>query len=205
MAIKSYNERLSAIFSKMHIATTAEMKDYARIEGINTELRKIADDEFCRNFKVVAHRICIARKEKYINTYEMLADKAKKLLLGGINSSDALNFFRGHICPKTKEGKKMKIPVCNYERALTRITEAKRKAGIAFNGNVYLDAPEYYAVVEALEKQIPKKPLNKTMEYNGDYGECPCCGQTVSDYEEFKMCKCGQALDWSDGERKENG
>lgn len=106
MAIKSYNERLSAIFSKMYIATTAEMKDYARIEEINTELRKIADDEFCRNFKVVAHRICIAREEKYINTYEMLANKAKKLLLGGINSSDTLKFLEDKYAPKQRRERK---------------------------------------------------------------------------------------------------
>ena len=66
-------------------------------------------------------------------------------------------------------------------------------------------AAAFEIAIEALEKQIPKKPLNKTMEYNGDYGECPCCGRTVSDYEEIKTCKCGQALDWSDGERKGNG
>ena len=56
----------------------------------------------------------------------------------------------------------------------------------------------------ALEKQIPKKPLNKTMEYNGDYGECPCCGRCVSDFDELTRCKtCGQALDWSDNDKNE--
>lgn len=51
----------------------------------------------------------------------------------------------------------------------------------------------------AIEKQIPKKPLDISKLYNGDYGYCPCCNRVVSDYEEMKVCSdCGQALDWSD-------
>lgn len=55
--------------------------------------------------------------------------------------------------------------------------------------------------VEALEKQIAKKPLDKTQEYDGEYGLCPCCEQIVADYKEYKRCsECGQALNWSDVE-----
>lgn len=58
-------------------------------------------------------------------------------------------------------------------------------------------AAAFEKAIEALEKQIPKKPLNKTMEYNGDYGECPCCGRCVSDFDDIRRCPdCGQALDW---------
>ncbi len=65
-------------------------------------------------------------------------------------------------------------------------------------------AAAFEKAIEALEKQIPKKPLNKTMEYNGDYGECPCCGRCVSDFYELTRCKtCGQALDWSDNDKNE--
>ena len=53
--------------------------------------------------------------------------------------------------------------------------------------------------IEALEKQIPKKP---TM---GKYGhtECACCGWIVEsfcgDLEQYPFCpNCGQAIDWSD-------
>lgn len=50
----------------------------------------------------------------------------------------------------------------------------------------------------ALEKDIPKKPLNQTEEYNGTYGYCPCCNKPLYDIENLKRCKgCGQALDWS--------
>ncbi len=104
----------------------------------------------------------------------------------------------------------MKIPVCNYERALTRITETKRKAGIAFNGNVYLDVPEYYAVVEALEKQIPKKVTYEATLLR--CCTCPTCKNVVDKFEKwgestvritYNHCQiCGQALDWSDEERK---
>ena len=108
--------------------------------------------------------------------------------------------------------------------------------------------------IEALEKQIPKKPVHIHEEYekhdwqkdedgnvdefafewdyhNGvacnrcyttycvhcdpdydekcdkciiDYNKCPKCGRKVT--KSGKYCDdCGQALDWSDGERKENG
>lgn len=53
----------------------------------------------------------------------------------------------------------------------------------------------------ALEKQIPKKPLNRFDEYNGEYGYCPCCNHILTDFKNFHRCtKCGQALDWSDTE-----
>ena len=53
--------------------------------------------------------------------------------------------------------------------------------------------------VEALEKQIPKKPTR------GKYGhtECACCGWIVEsfcgDLEKYPFCpNCGQAIDWED-------
>ena len=58
-------------------------------------------------------------------------------------------------------------------------------------------AVAFETAIEALEKQIPKSPLDITMEYNGDYGKCPCCGTPVSDFYEKRMCRnCGQRLDW---------
>lgn len=56
--------------------------------------------------------------------------------------------------------------------------------------------------IEALEKQILKKPLIWENKYydspvpNDDWGyECPCCGNRDIDYPEHH-CICGQALDW---------
>lgn len=52
--------------------------------------------------------------------------------------------------------------------------------------------------VEALEKQIPKKP--KMDNDNGIYEteHCPNCNRKLFPNEHH--CKCGQALDWSDSE-----
>lgn len=53
--------------------------------------------------------------------------------------------------------------------------------------------------IEALEKQVPKKPLNKTSEFSGDYGYCPCCNKILCDFDNYNYCdKCGQKLDWSE-------
>ena len=58
----------------------------------------------------------------------------------------------------------------------------------------------FQVATEALEKQIPKKPFNITLEYDGDYGKCPCCGRTVGDFHDLKKChNCGQLLDWKGG------
>ena len=58
--------------------------------------------------------------------------------------------------------------------------------------------------IEALEKQIPKKPIkiNETYvvergEWVADY-ECPSCGNPYAD-DSYCSC-CGQKLDWGDGE-----
>ena len=57
--------------------------------------------------------------------------------------------------------------------------------------------------IDALEKQIPKKPTRT----RGKYGhtECACCGWVVEsfcgDLEQYPFCpNCGQAIDWSDDE-----
>lgn len=67
--------------------------------------------------------------------------------------------------------------------------------------------------IEALEKQIPKKPkrVDKNYVFDGNWKKiCPCCGITLMEhittkdesypvhYNMTKHCKCGQALDWSD-------
>lgn len=68
-------------------------------------------------------------------------------------------------------------------------------------------------VVEALEKQIPKKPKKLTYKPLTDSGwkyGCPCCGLAIgensfTDYEYIEPIEpycgqCGQAIDWSDEE-----
>ena len=60
-------------------------------------------------------------------------------------------------------------------------------------------ADAYDMAIEALEKQIPKKPART----RGKYGhtECACCGWVVEsfcgDLEQYPFCpNCGQAIDW---------
>ena len=56
--------------------------------------------------------------------------------------------------------------------------------------------------IEALEKQIPKKPINQKYSFfphsnllKSKYGECPICNTVQADDE---YCQhCGQKLDWS--------
>ena len=87
------------------------------------------------------------------------------------------------------------------EEVLQNIEKQKEEAGIAFLGNIYLTVEEYRMVMEALEKQIPKKPTNKSLEFDGKYGYCPCCNRILADHSNFRRCPdCGQALDWSDTE-----
>ena len=52
----------------------------------------------------------------------------------------------------------------------------------------------FETAIEALEKQIPKKPKDDGWLY------CPICGRDVL-MDRFDYCPdCGQALDWSDEE-----
>lgn len=57
--------------------------------------------------------------------------------------------------------------------------------------------------VEAMEKQVPKKPKNmKTIfDFSGRYystdGECPVCGAEVLSRSSVYCNKCGQKLDWN--------
>lgn len=66
--------------------------------------------------------------------------------------------------------------------------------------NPYKEAAE--CSIAALKKQIPKKPLNPCGRYWGHAkgGNCPICGSHTNS-STYNYCrKCGQALDWGDGE-----
>lgn len=50
-------------------------------------------------------------------------------------------------------------------------------------------------ILEALEKQIPKKPLNT----KDKAGICPTCGNYICfAWHETACGDCGQAIDWSE-------
>lgn len=56
--------------------------------------------------------------------------------------------------------------------------------------------------IEALEKQIPKKPVKKDFGYfYGIVDTCPYCGSDYALINKHNYCyDCGQKLDWSDEE-----
>lgn len=73
--------------------------------------------------------------------------------------------------------------------------------------NAYINmcsVEEMKVAIEALEKQIPKKPLEQQIGFCGFRLVCPECEQPIARYfnkREYKpkYChNCGQALDWSE-------
>ncbi len=58
---------------------------------------------------------------------------------------------------------------------------------------------------EALEKQIPKKPIiseEQHIRYVTTF-ECPACNGKFTGFGVAKYCyRCGQAIDWSEGNKK---
>lgn len=51
--------------------------------------------------------------------------------------------------------------------------------------------------IKALERQIPKKPVNQ--QGFPRFGYCPNCEKTVTKSRDYVGCsKCLQALDWSE-------
>lgn len=61
---------------------------------------------------------------------------------------------------------------------------------------------EYFeTAIEALEKQLPKKPIDKSCVKDNDtiygyVGICPSCNGIVDD--SMIVCDCTQVLDWSE-------
>lgn len=75
------------------------------------------------------------------------------------------------------------------------------KIGGEIHSQVLRDAVD--VAIQALEKQIPKKPQNKKYSFyphstllKSKYGECPNCKSIQVDDE--YCANCGQKLDWSD-------
>ena len=69
---------------------------------------------------------------------------------------------------------------------------------------VYSDTAKFNELLElnkivcgALERQIPKKPIDNTEQ---EWFQCPTCGKVVVTYYDGKRhhCRCGQSLKWED-------
>lgn len=69
------------------------------------------------------------------------------------------------------------------------------------------DEPALDLAIQALEKQIPKKPTDlKSITFDGSInrnfksGTCPTCGSYIDSDDDKYYCgekDCGQAIDWS--------
>ena len=82
------------------------------------------------------------------------------------------------------------------------ITKLKRRAyKTTCYGNKVLEHEENLVAIEALEKQIAKKPVkseNQVVRYVNTY-YCPTCELGITGTNIAKWCyHCGQKLDWSD-------
>ena len=88
-----------------------------------------------------------------------------------------------------------------YEDLEEQVVERLKKASYERLGNDGMGI-----AIQALEKQIPKKPAYEGDGYAPDgtfvWDEwlCPCCGKRYEvDYDDYDFCpNCGQKLDWSD-------
>ena len=53
--------------------------------------------------------------------------------------------------------------------------------------------------INALEKQIPKKPIERISLLGLDKGgKCPTCNKHINTCRYWMYCECGQKIDWSD-------
>ena len=78
----------------------------------------------------------------------------------------------------------------------------RRKTSIPNNGEAFEDIEKAYDMaIEALEKQISKKPIqnrNEGIRYTSTYS-CPSCGGRFAGTGIADYCyHCGQALRWAD-------
>ena len=82
------------------------------------------------------------------------------------------------------------------------ITKLKRKAyRTTCYGDKVLEHEENIVAIQALEKQIPMKPVKsekQVVRYVNTY-YCPICNLGITGTNIAKWCyHCGQKLDWSD-------
>lgn len=62
-------------------------------------------------------------------------------------------------------------------------------------------ASMHKTALEALEKQLPKKVVDKSLVKDNDIvvgavGRCPCCNENIDDTT--NICDCGQKINWSE-------
>lgn len=92
------------------------------------------------------------------------------------------------------EKNKRRIFMSKYEQAIKLLEMLSSDEFQQFTSSEFDDA--IYTAIEALEKQIPKKPVDNP---KTGWFECPNCGLIVwicYGTGETHHCDCGQRLDW---------
>ena len=82
-----------------------------------------------------------------------------------------------------------------YEEAIKHFKSLQKRYTKEHNGRM---CEKVNLALEALYKQILKKPIEKYTDHDGtEAGLCPFCNEGVD--EKMNFCSyCGQAIDWSD-------
>ena len=83
--------------------------------------------------------------------------------------------------------------VSNLKMILEEVTETDEAVCYVTSD----DAEALILAIKALEKQVPKKPIDNIEQ---EWFECPTCGRVVVLYHNGKRhhCECGQSLKWED-------
>ena len=85
--------------------------------------------------------------------------------------------------------------VSNLKMILEEVTETDEAVCYVTSD----DAEALILAIKALEKQVPKKPIDNIEQ---EWFECPTCRRVVVLYHNGKRhhCDCGQSLKWEDEE-----
>ena len=83
--------------------------------------------------------------------------------------------------------------VSNLKMILEEVTETDEAVCYVTSD----DAEALILAIKALEKQVPKKPVDNIEQ---EWFECPTCRRVVVLYHNGKRhhCECGQSLKWED-------
>ena len=88
-----------------------------------------------------------------------------------------------------------------YEEAIKHFKSLQKRYTKEHNGRM---CEKVNLALEALDKQIPKKPIIRETEDSFGYVKhilCPNCEKIDFGHERPCFCRiCGQAIDWSDDE-----
>lgn len=97
----------------------------------------------------------------------------------------------------------MEVTIENLKKIKEHLKRTVKRTNLHGKGEE--DAKEidfdFDRAIKALEKQVPKKPINAIKDDNEFICViCPCCQQVAVEFNDVYCRKCGQKLDWSEEE-----